>query len=123
MQLDGRRNSTEMDSTHPVTARKSTRPTWLKPGEIWGGDNHDDPQIGSTLGLCVKRWYRSLPDLNERQETHTHIVGSKVTLRKVVLVLVATVTFYVFLNLALPYGAMRIKVSRNRGNHAINQSH
>lgn len=122
-QLDGRHTSPEMDSGNPGTSRKSTRPTWLKPGEVWGGDNNDDPQIGSTLGLRVKRWYRSLPGLNERQEARAHIVGSKVTLRKMLFVLIATVTLYLFLQQVLPHAAMRIKASRNCESHAINQSY
>jgi hypothetical protein len=86
-----------------------TRPKWLKPGEVWGGDNSDNPEIGSTLGLRVKRWYRSW---NQRQETRGHVVGSKITLRKLVLVLVATGTAYLFLYLAISYAGMSTKVSR-----------
>jgi hypothetical protein len=89
----------------------STRPKWLKPGEIWGGDNNDNPEVGSTLGLRVKRWYRGLPDRNGRQEARGNIVGPKITLRKLVLVLIATLMVYLFMYLAPPYAGMRTKVS------------
>ena len=89
----------------------STRPPWLKPGEVWGGDANDNPEIGDTLGLRFKRWYRNLPVREERQEAHGNIFGSKVTLRKLVLVLVATLIIYRFLYLALPHVRVKTKVS------------
>jgi hypothetical protein len=101
-----------MDNGSSEMPQKSTRPKWLKPGEVWGGDNHDNPEIGSTLGLRVKRWYRAVPERNERREARGSIIGSKITLRKLVLVLTATLIIYLFLCLALPYAGMRAKVSR-----------
>ena len=101
-----------MEKGSSATSKKSTRPKWLKPGEVWGGDNEDNPEIGNTVGLRIKRWYRGLPVLNERQEPHYNRFGAKVTLRKLVLVLLATLTASFFLYLVLPQAGVRTKVNR-----------
>lgn len=101
-----------MDSRSYGRCKKSTRPEWFKPGEVWGGDSNDNPEIGNTLGLRVKRWYRGLPDWNERLEVRGNIVGSKITLRKLVLVLIATLMTYAFLYVALLYSRMITEMSR-----------
>ena len=111
-----------MEHGSSATSRKNTRPEWLKPGEVWGGDNSDNPEVGRTLGLCLKRWYRGNLDRNEGQEARTQVFGSKVTLRKLVVVLTATVAIYLFLHLALPSVGRRTEVSSN-ANYAVKQSH
>ena len=101
-----------MEKWSSVTSKKSTRPKWLKPGDVWGGDNEDNPEIGNTVGLRIKRWYRSLPVPNERQEPRCNMFGMKITLRKLVLALLATLTAFFFLYLVLPHARVRTKVSR-----------
>ena len=73
--------------------RPNTRPSWFKPGEVWGGDEEDNPLIGDTLGLHVKRLFRKR--LECRNHACDNLVGSKITLRKVVLVFLALLTLYV----------------------------
>jgi hypothetical protein len=101
-----------MESGSSPSSKKSTRPKWLKPGEVWGGDNEDNPEIGNTVALRVKRWYRSLPVPNERQAPRRNGLSAKVTPRKLVFVLLATLIAYFFLHLVLPYARVRTKVSR-----------
>jgi hypothetical protein len=105
-----------MEKGSSATSKKSTRPKWLKPGEVWGGDNEDNPEIGNTVGLRIKRWYRGLPVPNDRQEPRCNRFGAKITLRKLVLVLLAlvllaTLTTSFFLYLVLPHAGVRTKVS------------
>jgi hypothetical protein len=102
----------EMESGSSASSKKSTRPKWLKPGEVWGGDNEDNPEIGNTVALRIKRWYRSLPVPNERQALRCNSLSAKITPRKLAFVLLATLTAYFFLYLVLPYAGARTKVSR-----------
>ena len=100
-----------MEKGSSATFKKSTRPKWLKPGEVWGGDNEDNPEIGNTVGLRIKRWYRGLPIPNEQQEPRCTRFGAKITLRKLVLVLLATLTASFFLYPVLPHARVT-KASR-----------
>src|SRR4051794_32401039 len=98
-----------MENGSSATSKKSTRPKWLKPGEVWGGDNPDNSEIGNTVGLRIKRWYRGLPVSIGRHEPRCNRFGAKITLRKFVL---ATLMAYFFLYLVLPYARERTKVNR-----------
>ena len=100
-----------MNSETSTTSKKSTRPSWLKPGEVWGGDGNDNPEIGDTVGLRVKRWYRGLSFRDERQEAYGNVIGSKITLRKIMLVFLTTLTVYHFSYLAFAHAGMGTKVS------------
>jgi hypothetical protein len=101
-----------MENGSSASSKKSMRPKWLKPGEVWGGDTKDNPEIGNTVGLRIKRWYRNLPVPNERQKLRCNSLSGKITPRKLVFVLLATLTAYFFLDLVLPYAGVRTKVSR-----------
>src|SRR2546421_1932918 len=100
-----------MEKGSSAMSKKSTRPKWLKPGEVWGGDNEDNPEIGNTVGLRIKRWYRGLPVPDERQEPRCNRFGAKITLRKLALALLATLTAFFFMYLVLPHAGVRTKVS------------
>lgn len=101
-----------MENGSSASSKMSTRPKWLKPGEVWGGDNEDNPEIGNTVALRIKRWYRNLPVPNERQALRYNSLSAKITPRKLAFVLLATLTAYFFLYLVLPYAQVRTKVSR-----------
>ena len=99
-----------MEKSDSATSKKTTKSPWFKPDEVWGGDTHDNPEIGDTFGLRVKRWCRGLPDHDEQQDTLGSMVGSKITLRKLVIVVIATLVVHCLMYLALPCAGMRTKV-------------
>jgi hypothetical protein len=87
------------------------RTLWLEPAEDWGGHGHDDLEISNTLGLRVKRWYRGFAIRDKPWEARINIVGSKITLRKLVLVFTTTIMVYYFVYLAIPCTGARRKVN------------